>query len=169
MIVIETERLDLRRITLEDAEFIHQLYNEPAFRRNIGDKNIKTVEDATKFIENSPLQDYKKQGFSMFLVALRSNNTPIGVCGLLKREYFEEVDLGFAFLEAYWSKGYGREAASSVMEYARTDMGLGKLVGITSAKNTSSIKLLERLKFVYDRTLTLPGYEGDSKLFAITL
>jgi RimJ/RimL family protein N-acetyltransferase len=161
----ETARLALRHFTPDDAEFILELLNEPSWIRFIGDKNVRTLDDARNYLVNGPIAMYKRVGFGLFLVALKSSGEPVGMCGLIKRDTLEDVDIGFAFLPRYWGKGYAFEAAEATMNYGRDVLKLKRIVAITSPDNDSSIKLIERigLKYVETRSLT-PG--GVTKLFA---
>ncbi len=122
MKILETERLVLRRLTAGDAAFILELLNEPAFLENIGDRGARTLADARRYIARGPVASYRKFGFGLYLVELKDSGTPVGICGLLKRESLEDVDIGFAFLRRYWSQGYARESAAAVMHYGWTEL-----------------------------------------------
>ena len=119
MTVLETERLSLRQFTVDDAQFILTLLNEPSFLRYIGDKQVRNLEDARQYILNGPVASYERNGFGLYLVELKESYTPIGMCGFLKREELPDPDIGFAFLPEFWSKGFAFEAAAAVLEDAR--------------------------------------------------
>src|SRR5437660_1495232 len=140
--VLETDRLALRRMSMDDATFILQLLNEPSFLRFIGDKGVRTLDDARNYILNGPIASYERFGFGLHLTQLKANDIPIGICGLLKRETLKDVDLGFAFLPQFWRKGYAFESAAAVMAYGRNAFGLKRIVAITSPANEASIKVL---------------------------
>ncbi|MEP7325010.1 MAG: GNAT family N-acetyltransferase [Gemmatimonadota bacterium] len=165
MIVIETERLLLSQITSDDAPFILVLLNEPSFLRFIGDKGVRTLEDAGEYIRKGPVDSYERRGFGLYLTRLKEPLVPIGICGLVKREALEDVDIGFAFLPGFWSKGYAFEAASAVLKHGREVAGLNRIVAITDPENESSIRLLERLGLRYDRMIQLSENSGANKLF----
>lgn len=165
MRVLETERLVLRRLTSDDAAFIFKLLNEPSFLRNIGDKGVRTRADAVAYIQNGPVASYEHFGFGLYLVELREAEIPIGICGLLKRETLTDVDVGFAFLPAFWSKGYALEAASAVMEYGRNVLGIGRIVAITAPENESSIRLLEKMGLKFERQMVLSEGAPEIKLY----
>ena len=110
MVVFETDRLVLRRLTVEDAPFILRLLNEPSFIQHIGDRGVRNVADAQQYILSGPIASYERHGFGLFLVELRETRAPIGICGLLKRDALDDVDVGFAFVPESWSKGYAYEA-----------------------------------------------------------
>jgi len=110
---------------------------------------------------------YSRLGFGLYLVELKEEDRPIGICGLIKRDALEDVDIGFAFLPVYWGKGYAYEAASAVMDYGKTDFGLKRLVAITSPDNDASISLLEKLGFRFERMVKLSDKSEELKLFAI--
>jgi RimJ/RimL family protein N-acetyltransferase len=126
--LIETERLTLRKLSVEDAPFILRLVNEPSFLQFIGDKGVRNLEDARQYILNGPVASYAQNGFGLFLVQLKANQVPLGMCGLLKRETLEDVDIGFAFLPEFWNKGYAFEAAAVVLSYAKDVLKLPRIV-----------------------------------------
>jgi RimJ/RimL family protein N-acetyltransferase len=158
--------LILRRLSGGDAEFILELLNEPSFIRNIGDRGVRTIEDAGHYILNGPVASYAQFGFGLYLVELKENEMPIGICGLLKRDSLEDVDIGFAFLPRFWSKGYAYESASAVMDYGRKVLGLARIVALTAPDNQGSIRVLEKIGLRFEKMITLHEYEGESKLFA---
>ena len=162
--MIETNRLTLRQLTPDDAEFILKLFNEPSWLRFIGDKGVKTVEDARSYILNGPVEMYSRLGFGLYLVELKEGLS-IGMCGLIKRDALEDVDIGFAFLPEYWGKGYAYEAADAVMSYAASVLNLKRIVAITSVDNDSSAKLLEKLGFSFERMIKLSPESPEIKLF----
>jgi len=165
MPVIETERLVLRRLTTDDAAFILELLNDPAFLRYIGDKGVRTDADACRYIATGPMASYERHGFGLYRVELKDGGEPIGMCGLLKRDYLPDVDIGFALLPAYRSKGYTLEAASAVLAHARDTLGLERVLAITSPDNVASIGLLERLGFRFDRMARPAENEPEVKVF----
>ena len=165
MKIIETERLVLRQMKVEDAEFIFELVNEAAFIRNIGDKGVRTLEDARAYISNGPVASYEKFGFGLYLVECREAASPIGICGLLKRDALEDVDIGFAFLEKHWSKGFASESAGAVMEYGRGALGIERIVAIVSPENHGSIRVLGKIGLRFERMILMPGEAEEIKLF----
>jgi RimJ/RimL family protein N-acetyltransferase len=166
MIVIETERLTIRRLTVDDAPFIMRLLNEPSFLQHIGDRGVRTQADASQYILAGPIASYERVGFGLFLVELKDSHVPIGICGLLKRDALDDVDVGFAFVPESWSKGYAFESASAVVAYGRDTHGLKRIVAITSHENIASVNLLVKLGFYFDRMVTLPGDKEALRLFA---
>lgn len=165
MIVLETERLVLRRVTTDDAPFILELLNEPSFLEFIGDKGVRTLEDARNYILTGPMASYERFGFGLYLVLRKPGDTPLGMCGLLKRDTLPDVDVGYALRPGFWGQGYAFEAASAVLAHGREAFGLRRIVAITSPGNASSKALLEKLGLRYEQSLTLAGV-GDSDLFA---
>lgn len=153
MKVLETDRLVLRRMSVDDAEFELRLLNEPSFLRFIGDRGVRTLEDARAYILKGPVDMYERLGFGLYITELKEEGVPIGICGLVKRDFLEDVDIGFAFLPEFWGQGYASEAAAAVMEYAKGALGLKRLVAITNPENHSSIRLLEKLGFQFDRMI----------------
>jgi RimJ/RimL family protein N-acetyltransferase len=166
MIVLETERLILRQFSTNDAQFILTLLNEPSFLRYIGDKKVRNVEDAQQYILTGPVASYKANGFGLYLVELRESHTPIGICGLIKREELPDVDIGFAFLPDFWNKGFAFEAAAAVMQYGKEELNLDRIVAITSLDNEASMKLLQRLGLRFERFLRLSEDREQVRLFA---
>lgn len=165
MTVLETERLLLRKINLDDAAFMLDLLNQPSFIQFIGDRNVRTLDDAREIIQKRYLAAYERLGFGIYLTALK-DGAPIGICGLVKRDALEDVDIGYAFLPQYWSQGYAIEAASAVMDYARTRLGLARVVGIVAPDNAASIRVLEKLGLRFERMVKLFADEIELKLFA---
>lgn len=157
MIIAETERLLLRELTVADAPFIFELVNEPAWIEFIGDKGVRSIVDAEKYIINGPRKSYSTNGFGLWLVQLKELNIPIGMCGLIKREALEHVDIGFAFLAVHNGKGYGFEAATAALDYAQNKIGLKHILAITNQDNVRSIRLLEKLGLTFERLITMPG------------
>jgi RimJ/RimL family protein N-acetyltransferase len=166
MRVLETERLRLRRLVAEDAEFILRLVNEPSWLRFIGDKGIRTIDAARDYILRGPIESYNRFGFGLYLTELKQDETPIGICGLIKRESLADVDVGFAFLPAFWGQGYAVEAASATLEHGRRDFGLKRIVAVTMPDNHGSIKVLEKLGLRFERMIKLQEGEPDVMLFA---
>lgn len=166
--IVATSRLTLRRVAAEDAAFIRTLLNEPSFLRHIGDKGVRTLDDAHAYIAEGPQASYARFGFGLYLVELSLTRVPIGLCGLLKRDELEDVDLGFAFLPAYWSKGYAAEAARAVLDQARGALRLPRIVAIVSPANDASIRLLGRLGFTFERMVRLRDADAELQLFAST-
>lgn len=166
MQVLETSRLVLRWVTTDDAPFIFELLNEPSFLQYIGDKGVRSLEDARNYILTGPVASYQRFGFGLYLVLLKEGGTPIGMCGLLKRDNLPDVDVGYAYRPAFWSNGYAFEAASAVLVHGREVFGLRRIVAITSPDNAGSRALLEKLGLHYEGTLSLsPGQ--DTHLFAV--
>lgn len=149
---LETARLVLRRLCDDDAPFIVGLLNEPSFLRYIGDKGVHSEEDARRYLRDGPLASYERHGFGLYLVELKESGQPIGISGLLKRDYLEDPDIGFAFLPPFWSQGYARESAEAVLAQGRERFGLRRVLAITSPDNRASIALLGRLGFRFERT-----------------
>ena len=166
MIVVETERLVVRHVSVDDAGFMLELLNDPAFLRFVGDKGVRTLEDARRYIREGPIESYRRDGFGLYLAVLKEGGTPVGVCSLMKRPALTHPDLGFAFLPAYRSQGYAFESASAVMTYAREALGMRRLLAIVSPDNDASVSLLGKLGLKFERMVQMPGEERPIKLFA---
>jgi len=166
MVVFETDRLVARRLTVEDAPFILRLLNEPSFLEHIGDRGVRNLADAGQYILSGPIASYDRHGFGLFLVQSKEGGHAIGICGLLKREALDDVDIGFAFVPESWSKGYAFESTTATLAYARDTHHIERLVAIVSPGNVASINLLLKLGFCYERMVLMPGDKAELKLFA---
>ena len=165
MTVTQTERLLLRWLDARDSAFIFELVNEPSWLRYIGDKGVKTLQDAQRYIEDGPIEMYQRLGFGLYVVELKENGAPIGICGLIKRDALVDVDLGFAFLPRFWTKWYALESASAVMSYGRSALGLSRIVAIVSHDNYRSARLLEKLGFRLESNVSLQPDGDELKLY----
>ena len=165
MQVLETERLVLRRLSTDDAEFVLEHLNDPSFHRYIGDRGVRSVEQARQYLVDRVMASYEKFGFGIYLVELKDSREQIGTCGLLKREEMEDVEVGFALLPQYWSKGYALEAAQAVMEYGHQELGLERIVAIVNPGNSRSFKLLEKIGLRFDRMIRLSAEDAEIELF----
>ena len=155
--VLTTARLRLVRLTYDDTAFIRDLLNEPGFIKYIGDKGVRTEEDAERYLRDGPIGSYEHNGFGLYLVRLEGNGEAIGICGLLKRDGFDTPDLGFAFCEKHWGLGYASEAARAVLEYGQTELGLARIIALADAANEASVRVLEKLGFRFERNVTMQG------------
>ena len=166
-IVIETERLVLRRLDPDDAPFILALVNDPDWLRHIGDKNVRSLDDARAYLANGPIDMYAKHGFGLFAVERREDGALIGMCGLIKRDTLRDVDIGFAYLPAYRAQGYAREAAAATLAYARDVLKLPRVVAIVSPANHASARLLERIGLRYECAVRPAEDRDPVDLFAV--
>ena len=162
---IETPRLQLRPLQAADDAFILELLNEPAFLRDIGDKHVRSLQDARAYLEAGPIASYRAHGFGLLCVELKHTGEPIGICGLLKRDFLQHPDLGYASLERHWSKGYALEGATATMGYAADELKLNTVLAITALENPTSIRVLEKLGFRFNRIATFPAYDAPSRVF----
>ena len=142
MTVLETERLLLARLSYDHCEFIFELVNEPSFKRYIGDKDVQSLEDAQRYLREGPIGSYERFGYGLFLVNVKETGLPAGICGLVKREEFDDPDLGFAFLERYRRNGYASESARAVLEYGFDDLGLDRIIAMADPEYAPSVRLL---------------------------
>jgi len=167
--ILRTSRLGVRGLTTDDAAFILTLLNDPAFIEHIGDRGVRTIDDARSYIGRGPQASYAQHGFGLWLVELIDTGTPIGICGVLKRDTLPDPDIGFAFMPAYRAQGYAFEAASAVRDFARDTLRLPRLLAIVSPANARSIRLLERLGFAFERMVRMAGDAEEVKLFTARL
>ena len=166
--IIETERLLIREFNSEDVEFIVALLNTPAWLQFIGDRGVKNIEDAKSYLLNGHMESYRVNGFGLWMVELKDGSVPIGMCGLIKRDVLDDIDIGFAFLPQYTGKGYGYEAAATTMAYAKKPLGLTRIVAITDPVNIHSISLLKKLGMEFEK-MVAPYNEKELMLFAIEI
>jgi [ribosomal protein S5]-alanine N-acetyltransferase len=167
--VLNTPRLSLRHLTPGDSAFLVELMNEPPYVANIGDRGVRTIADAQRYIEEKFTASYVGNGFGLYLVELVQGTIPIGICGLVKRELLDHPDLGFAYLQRFWSRGYATEAGSATLKYAQETLGLPYIYGVVSPKNARSIRLLELLGLRYVRSLEIAGKTQESHLYGTEL
>jgi RimJ/RimL family protein N-acetyltransferase len=151
--IIETNRLQLSKVTKDDASFILALLNTPLWIKFIGDRGVRTVEDAQKYIQEKIIKGYEDNGFGMYIIKLKNGDTPIGLSGLVKRPTLEDVDIGYALFDDFTGKGYAFEATKGVYNYGKTSLGLKRIVAIVNQDNKLSIKLLEKLGFYFEKMI----------------
>jgi RimJ/RimL family protein N-acetyltransferase len=166
--ILETERLRLRKLTVDDAEFIFRLLNEPSFIQNIGDKGVRTLDDARSYISTGPMASYQKFGFGLWLIETKDSAESAGICGLLKRDQLEDIDLGYALLPEFSGKGYAVESASGAMGYAKL-LGFNRVVAIVNPDNGRSIRVLEKIGFEFEKMIRMAENAPELKLFASNL
>ena len=167
MPLIETTRLVLDKLEQGDSAFIRALLNDPDWIRFIGDRNIHSDKDAITYIENGPMKSYALNGFGLYRVSLRDTGIPIGISGLIKRTELEDVDIGYAFLKEFRGKGYALEAAIAVLNFGQKEIGLRRIVAITTADNDDSCQLLKKAGLHFERMIRLNADEAENKLFAV--
>ena len=165
--IVETERLIVRELTLADAPFVLELLNEPAFHQYIGDKGVRDIAGAEKYLREGPLAMYARHGFGLWLLAPKHGGEPVGICGLLQRDYLPAPDLGFALLARHTGLGYAHEAAVAVLRHGRETLKLPRLLAITAAENPASVGLLQKLGFRFQEMTQLPGFAAPSRLFQL--
>jgi RimJ/RimL family protein N-acetyltransferase len=156
----------LRPFTLDDALFIVELLNDPGWLRFIGDRGVRNEEDARAYLNERVFTHATQNGFALAMVALRSDATPIGMCGLIRRDTLPDVDLGYAFLPAFRGQGYATEAAAAWLARGFEQHGLKRIVAITSPDNAVSGRVLEAIGMRFEQRLRIEGYEEDSLLYA---
>lgn len=164
--ILETDRLRLREFVHEDAGFIIELVNTPGWIENIGERNIHTDEEAVRYLNNGPMKSYAQHGFGLYLVETKENDCPIGMCGILKRDNLEMPDIGFAFLPQFMGQGYAFEIANATLTHAKEKLGIPIMQAITLAKNSRSIKLLEKLGLTFQKVVHVKETNEDLLLFS---
>jgi RimJ/RimL family protein N-acetyltransferase len=163
--VLTTERLTLRRFTPDDAVFIVALLNEPSWIRFIGDRGIRSEEQAREYLLKGPIAMYEREGFGLWMVELRGEGTPIGMCGLIRRDTLPDVDVGYALLPAYWGRGYAQEAAAAALDHGYRVLGLPRIIATTTVDNEASGRVLERVGLKFARLIRVGNDEHDVRLY----
>ena len=166
--IIETERLLIREFNADDVAFIVTLLNNPTWLRFIGDRGVYNIDDAKNYLQNGPMESYRVNGFGLSMVELIEEKIPVGMCGLIKRESLDDIDIGFAILPQYAGKGYGYEAAAATMAFAKTTLKLKRVVAITDTDNTYSISLLKKMGMQFQKMVNLSN-EKELMLFGIEI
>ncbi len=166
MPILDTERLRLCALGFADAEFILRLVNEPSWLANIGDRHVHDLEGARSYLRDGPLAMYERHGFGLYRIERKIDGASLGLCGLLKRDYLEQADIGYALLPEYCGQGYALEAAQAVLGYGNRVLGLRPLAAITHPDNRRSIALLDRLGLRWVRAMQL---NGDAELLSLYL
>lgn len=166
MIIFETTRLTIRRFAETDAPFIFELMNSPGWLQFIGNRNIQTEEDACLYITEKLVANYAKQGFGFYAVIEKISQNALGMVGIIKRDGLADVDIGFAFLPQFEGQGYGFESASALLDYARKELKIDKMVAITNPDNLKSQKLLRKIGLEFERMVLLPDEKEEIMLFS---
>lgn len=163
--LLETERLGAREFVLEDAPFIVRLLNSPGWLQFIGDRKVKTEEEAKTYLENGPLKSYREYGFGLYLIERKVDKTAIGMCGILKRERLDDPDIGFAYLPEFHGKGYALEMAQAMLQYARERLLITGVSAIVLPSNAPSIRILEKLGLRPIKSIYFPGNNEELLLY----
>lgn len=164
--ILETNRLLLRKFVLEDAPFILDLVNSEGWLRYIGDRNIKTIEQALEYLKKGPLSTYEKYGYGLSMVLRKEDQVPVGMCGILHRDWLLIPDIGFALLPEFQGKGYALEIVRAVLHFTEDNYGFDKIGAITLKENLKSIQLLEKLAFRFTKTVYSPGSTDQLLLYS---
>lgn len=167
--LLETERMVLRRVTLDDAGLMLAVWNDPAFIRHVGDRGIRTLEQAEAALKEGAFKLYEEYGYGPYCMSLKKDGTQIGICGLFRRDNLDDPDIGFGVLPDYCGKGFAGEAAAAVVAHARDDLGIEYLTAIVSPENVASIGLIEKLGLRFSRGITMPGDEDEISLYGMQL
>ena len=165
----ETQRLVLRRLEFPDAPFVVELLNQPSFIKNIGDRGVRSIADAHEYLRAGPMAMYERFGLGLLHVARKSDGAAVGMCGLLQRDILPDVDLGYAFLPAYWGGGLAFEAAQATLRYGVQKLGLKRVIGVVSEGNDASIRVLEKLGMRFERMYPMFPDEPEVRLYGVDL
>ena len=167
--ILTTERLRLREFAEADAPFVFDLVTQPSWLEHIGDRGVRSLDDARAYVRDRLRPSYAQHGFGFWAVERREDNVPLGLCGIVRRPGLDAEDLGYAFLPAYWGRGYAREAAAATVAYARDTLGLGRLLAIVAPANAPSIRVLEAVGMRYERDARMDGDSEDVRVYALDL
>ena len=166
--ILATPRLRLRTADRGDADFYLALVNDPGFLEHIGDRGIRTREDAVQALLEGPIAMQDVRGHSLYVVELKDSGAPIGMCGLIKRETLDGVDIGYAYLEPYCGRGYAYEAGMAVLALAPA-LGLKRVLAITSPNNLASNRLLRKMGLRFERFVHLVPGDAGSNLYSLDI
>lgn len=166
---IDTERLRLCRLTLDDAGLMLAIWNDPAFIRFVGDRGIRTIDEARVALQEGAFRLYAEHGFGPYRMSLRSDGSAVGICGLFRRDGLADTDIGFSTLPQYCGRGYGFEAARAVIEHARDDARLIRLTALVASQNVASMRLIEKLGMMFEKMVRIPGDSADVRLYSMSL
>ena len=166
---LETDRLELRRLTLDDAALMLTVWNDPAFIRYVGDRGVRTVSDARSALRDGALKLYAEHGIGPYRMSRKSDGVAVGICGLFRRDGLPDTDIGFSTLPLYCGQGYGYEAACAVVQHARVDARLSRLTALVAPENLASIRLIEKLGLIFEKMVRMPGEASDVCLYAMQL
>lgn len=164
--ILQTERLRLREFNTADATFIIQLLNSEGWLKFIGDRQIKTIEQAQNYLISGPMKSYSVNGFGLSMVELKNTHIPIGMCGLIKRDNLLYPDIGFAFLEEFMGKGYAFEVAEETINFAKKNLNKETIKAITLPTNVRSISLLKKLGMTFEKNFSFDGLTEELMLFS---
>lgn len=165
--ILTTRRLALREAVTADAPFMRALLNDAGFLANIGDRGVRSDQQAEAYIRERMMAVYARDGFGFYVVELRDSREPIGICGFVQRAGLSAPDLGFALLQGHVGRGHGLEAGSAMLRHGREVLGLGAILAIARPTNVASIGLLTRLGFEDRGLVELPGIDGTSRLMEV--
>lgn len=166
---LQTERLTLRRLTFDDAPFLVLLLNQPSFLAQIGDRGVRTVDDARRYLRDGPMAMYERYGFGLWHVGRKADGAAIGLCGLLRRDNLPDVDVGYALLPEFWGNGYAFEAVSATLRHAAQKFGLERVIAVVSDGNVASIRVLEKAGLRFERRVSLRAGEPEVLLYGRSL
>lgn len=167
MTILETERLTLRQFTLMDAPFILELLNTPTWLRFIGDRGVRSLEDAENYLRNGSIKSYEVNGFGFYAVVEKESQKLIGMCGLIKRDNLDDIDIGFAFLPDLIGKGYGTEAAQAILNYSLNQLKIKRLVAIVNPDNVASISVIKKIGMKFEKLIAFGEEKKELMLFGI--
>jgi RimJ/RimL family protein N-acetyltransferase len=166
---LETARLKLREFSADDAAFVLRLLNEPSFIEFIGDRGVRTLTDAERYLRNGPMASYRHHGHGLLRVSLKDGDIPVGMCGLVKRDTLPAPDIGFALLPDFWGRGYVTEAAEAVLEHGQKTLGIRVILGITTPGNVRSIAVLQKLGLSFIEEKPLGDRPEPLKIFGLSV
>jgi RimJ/RimL family protein N-acetyltransferase len=167
--ILETPNLFVKLFTFDDTSFIRTLTNTEGWLSFIGDKNIRSDEDACRYLETGPMQSYRENGYGLWRVSMKPDDVPIGMCGFVRRKGLPGPDIGFAFMPGFTGKGYAIEAVTAVITYGFAALNLDKILAITMKENTRSINLLQKAGLRYTRDIMVAGQHGEEELMLFSL
>ncbi|WP_193166368.1 GNAT family N-acetyltransferase [Microbulbifer hainanensis] len=164
--MLETERLLLRKFTLDDAEEYFQLNANADVVRYTGQAPFTSVDEAVAVLKSAPLRDYQIHGFGRLACINKRSGRLIGFCGLKYLAELDEIDIGYRFLPEFWGRGLATESSLPVMEYGRNVLGLKRIIGLVEPDNIGSVNVLKKLGLAFERKVSLDPAETEMDLYA---
>ena len=165
--ILASERLYIRKLTLNDAPFFFELVNDPDWIRFIGDRNVQTIDDAKDYLQNRIFKSYEDFGFGFYAAVLKSTHEVVGITGFVKRDELNDGDVGFAFLPKGRGKGYAFESTQALMNYGTNTFKFQKILAIANNDNERSHNLLKKLGFEFKKYVKLYDEEDEISLFSL--
>lgn len=156
--ILETERLALRTWTLDDAEDGFRIWSDPEVMRYIGTGRPNADVEQTRGWLNRMIAHQQKHGFCFWAVLEKVSRQLIGSCGLAYQlDGGPPLEFGYTLARSHWGRGLATEAAGAALRYVFENLPVTEIAASVDSGNVASIRVLEKIGFVYQRTEQLEG------------